>query len=126
MEFFRGERPWPQLYRLIERLPDHGHYKVAIRDDDEIARRQRDAELARPQPATPRSVDAHTWTPERAALTDIADILLTIRASLDAQRTGKPQKPGQMPRPKLARDRLEASESYQRHRQRVQMMLARG
>ncbi|MBB5154953.1 hypothetical protein [Saccharopolyspora phatthalungensis] len=70
-------------------------------------------------------VDAHTWTPERAALTDVADILLAIRASLEAQRTGKKQKATPMPRPRLARDRLAAAESYQRHRDRVRLMLGR-
>ncbi|PKW15922.1 hypothetical protein [Saccharopolyspora spinosa] len=70
-------------------------------------------------------MDAHTWTPERAALTDIADILLTIRASLDAQRTGKSQKPDSMPRPTLARDRLDAADRHHRHQERVRLMLGR-
>ncbi|AXB41303.1 MULTISPECIES: hypothetical protein [Amycolatopsis] len=71
-------------------------------------------------------MDAHSWTPERAALTDVADILLTIRSSLEAQRTGKSQKATPMPRPRLARDRLEIADSHQRHRDRVRLMLGRG
>ena len=73
-----------------------------------------------------RTVDAHTWTPERAALTDVADILLSIRSSLEAQRTGKSQKTTPMPRPRMARDRIEAAASQQRHRDRVRLMLGRG
>jgi hypothetical protein len=126
LEFFRAQRPWPQLLRYAERLPDHGHYKVAIRQDDELARRQAEAEEAEGEqkPGKP-TVDAHTWTPERAALTDVADILLGIRASLEAQRTGKQQRPDPMPRPRLARDRVEAARAFERHQQRVRMMLGR-
>ncbi|SFO82294.1 hypothetical protein SAMN05421810_10174 [Amycolatopsis arida] len=113
--------------RLVERLPDHSHYKVAIHDDDELARRQQDAERAgAKRPGRTRAVDAHTWTPERAALTDIGDILLGIRASLEAQRTGRRQRVTPLPRPRLARDRLEAADSYRRHRDRVRLMLGRG
>ncbi|MFE0021904.1 hypothetical protein [Amycolatopsis sp. NPDC059021] len=111
--------------RLLERLPDHSHYKVAIHDDDELARRHHDADHHagnRPR----RTVDAHTWTPERAALTDVADILLTIRATLDAQHSGQSQKVTPMPRPRLARDRIEAADAIQRHRDRVRLMLGRG
>ncbi|WP_134664008.1 hypothetical protein [Amycolatopsis sp. CFH S0078] len=112
---------------MIERLPDHGHYKVAIRDDDELALRQRDAEReSGRKPSRRAAVDARAWTPERAALTDVADILLTIRSSLEAQRTGKSQKPNPMPRPRLARDRLDAADAYDRHRERVRLMLGRG
>jgi hypothetical protein len=68
-------------------------------------------------------VDARTWTPERAALTDIADILLSIKASLEAQRTGKRQRVPAMPRPVLARDRQEKTEFHRRHRERVRLML---
>lgn len=124
LDFFRVRRPWPQLTRLIERLPDHSHYKVAIHDDDELARRKLDTE---PDDApVRRGVDGRVWTPERAALTDVADILLGIRASLEAQRTGRAQPARPMPRPKLARERLEAAASFDRHRDRVRLMLGRG
>lgn len=126
LEYWRASRPWPQLLRYCERLPDHGHYKVAIRQDDTLARRQAEAEAADPaqQPQAPK-VDAHVWTPERAVLTDIADILLGVHASLEAQRTGKTQKPTPMPRPRLARDRVAAALAYERHQERVRMMLGR-
>jgi hypothetical protein len=126
LTFFRAERPWPQLLRLVERLPDHSHYKVAIHDD-ELAQRLHDIadETGRRQ-SVRRTVDAHTWTPERAVLTDVADILLSIRSSLEAQRTGKRQKITPMPRPRLARDRIETVASQQRHRDGVRLMLGRG
>ncbi|WP_394360736.1 hypothetical protein [Amycolatopsis sp. SB7-3] len=127
LTFFRSERPWPQLLRLIERLPDHSHYKVAIHDNDDLARRLHEIEdTAGRRSSNLRTVDAHTWTPERAILTDVADILLNIRSSLEAQRTGKSQTATPMPRPRLARDRIEAAASQQRHRDRVRMMLGRG
>lgn len=124
LEYFRARRPWPQLLRYCERLPDHGHYKVAIRQDDDLARRHADVDGEQQEPSTP-TVDAHTWTPERAVLTDIADILLSIRASLEAQRTGKPQKTQPMPRPRLARDRVQTALALERHQERVRMMLGR-
>jgi hypothetical protein len=68
-------------------------------------------------------VDLRVWTPERAALTDVADILLGIRSSLEAQRTGKRQKTPTMPRPVLAVDRIEQNEVLRRHRDRVALML---
>lgn len=87
LDFFRAERPWPQLLRLVERSPDHSHYKVAIHDDGQLAQHQAD-HRGDTRPGRSR-VDARTWTPERALLTDVADILLAIRASVDAARTGK-------------------------------------
>lgn len=115
------------MLRLVERLPDHSHYKVAIHNDDELAARLREVEAATGRrPPTRPTVDAHTWTPERAILTDVADILLSIRSSLEAQHTGKRQKVTPMPRPRFARDRIEAAASQQRHRDRVQLMLGRG
>lgn len=108
-------------------MPDHGHYKVAIQEDDELARRQRDLaeQSGRTEDNKPSKakVDPRVWTPERAVLTDVADILLGIRASLEASRTGKRQKAAQMPRPRLARDRVAHSETYRRHRERVALLL---
>jgi hypothetical protein len=68
-------------------------------------------------------VDARTWTPERAALVDVADILLAIRASVEAQRTGQAQKPPRMPRPQLAAQRREQTEFLRRHWDRVRLLL---
>ena len=68
-------------------------------------------------------MDARTWTPERAALTDVADLLIGIRASLEAQRTGKRQTTTPMPRPVLAADRLADADLYRRHRDRVRLLL---
>lgn len=108
---------------MLALLPDHSHYKVSIHDDDELARRAREQQPeAASQSARPR-VDAHTWTPERAALTDVADLLIAIRASLEAQRTGKRQNAKPMPRPVLAADRLDEVEAYGRHLDRVRLML---
>jgi hypothetical protein len=65
------------------------------------------------------------WTPERAVLTDIADILLRVLSSLEAGRTGKTQKPPTMPRPVDALGRLAQIEAKQRHDDRVRAMLGR-
>lgn len=119
LDWFRARRPWPQLLRLIALLPDHSHYKVALSQDDELAARQAAAQNGKPRP--PR-VDGRVWTPERAALTDACDILLAILATLDAQRTGKPRKPEQLPRPVTAQDRYERKAAYRRYCELVNQM----
>ncbi|TDQ01242.1 hypothetical protein [Labedaea rhizosphaerae] len=68
-------------------------------------------------------MDPRTWTPVRAALADVADLLIGIRASLEAQRTGKRQTTQPMPRPVLAADRLAETDRYRRHQERVRLLL---
>ncbi|MGW5720773.1 hypothetical protein ACWEVP_31690 [Amycolatopsis sp. NPDC003865] len=65
------------------------------------------------------------WTPERAILTDVADILLRVLASLEAARTGKTQRPSAMPRPVDAFGRLAQAEAKQRHDDRVRALIGR-
>ncbi|WP_103353605.1 hypothetical protein [Amycolatopsis sp. CA-128772] len=102
-------------------MPDHAHYKVALQEDIDLARRAR--EHAKGKPSRRPRVAGQVWTPERAALTDVADILLRVLASLEAQRTGKTSKPQSMPRPLTAAARLDQLDAAQRHRDRVRMML---
>lgn len=68
-------------------------------------------------------MSGHVWTPERAALTDVADILLGVLASLEAQRTGKRQKPRTMPRPVDAFARLDQADALARHSDRVRALI---
>lgn len=98
---------------------------MAIHNDDELARRRRDTD-ARAGRTRPRrqGVDAHTWTPERAALTDVADLLLRVIGLLHTQVSGKRQRPPKpMPRPVYAADRIEQNDTIRRHRERVAMLL---
>ncbi|ERB53408.1 hypothetical protein N806_19880 [Rhodococcus sp. P27] len=37
LDFFRHKHPWPKLYRLLYRLPEHTHYKAARAMDFELA-----------------------------------------------------------------------------------------
>lgn len=97
---------------------------MAIRNDLEFARRVRDQEQQGRAQRQPPGVDGRVWTPERAILTDIADIQLEIRALLQAQLSQrKPQQPQRMPRPRSARERLEIADAYERHRTRVARMV---
>ncbi|CRY84377.1 hypothetical protein SAMN05421776_12327 [Nocardia farcinica] len=37
-DYFRGDRPWPQLYRFLRRLPSHGCYHSALAMNEELGR----------------------------------------------------------------------------------------
>lgn len=121
LDYFRTRRPWPQLVRFAERLPDHSHYKVSVRDDLDLARRVREQDKGKP--ARRVKVTGQVWTPERAILTDVADILLRVLASLEAARTGRTHKPQTMPRPVDAFARLDQFDAYQRHTNRVRALI---
>jgi hypothetical protein len=57
---------------------------------------------------------------------DTTRMTQVVSAELEAQRTDRRQKATHMPRPRLARDRIETAASQQRHRDRVRLMLGRG
>jgi hypothetical protein len=92
-----------------------------MQQDDELVRRHWKPEPAGAPQKRPR-LDPRLWTPERAALTDVADILLMIHEAIRAQASGKSQKPQRMPRPEMARDRIARAEARRRHLERVALM----
>ena len=46
-QWFRGERRWPQLYRLLEQLPPGSRWDAALQSDEELAQAQLDEEAER-------------------------------------------------------------------------------
>ncbi|WP_226359521.1 hypothetical protein [Pseudonocardia sp. ICBG1142] len=98
--------------RLSARLPEHGSFKAAMLDDDEYAERmgvQGDAGADRVAPSY------RGYDPVLARLTDIADLLLSLRTTVVAVNSESGRAPSTrfMPRPETAFDRLERRRSRQ-------------
>lgn len=115
----RGDRPWVQLYRFLERLPRHSHFHAALLEDEETA-----ASLSERSEHTTGSFGMVGWTYERELLTTICDLLLQLHATFIQANSEDGHRPpvDPMPRPKTALDRVEARMAREAHRQRVRLL----
>jgi len=120
-DFFRGHRPWGQLYRFIAQLPPHSRYHAALVADEDSVRR-----LLSDKPGDGR-LSMAGWTPERDLLTTIAEILNEMHATLIQANSEKGKRPAteRMPRPWTAFEKVAAKQAYDEHKQRVRLFLAR-
>lgn len=113
MEWFRGERPWPQFLRLIDRLPPHSHYKAALAMDDEYAR-----EVVRfIDPDKEPALTPQGLTREVLALMDLTDAVISLRYVVMAQNAKR--KP---PTPKPMRRPFTAIQRYLKDKERNRLM----
>jgi hypothetical protein len=115
LDFFRGERPWGQLYRLVDALPSWGRYKSQIVMDPEWAKMICDMEDAgKETPPTGESsvtddeaMSPFGYTPEVSRLDLILDRLQSLESAV--MWTVQPDKQREqiqpMPRPETALDR---------------------
>lgn len=107
-----------EFYRLIHRLPPHGHFKASLLDNEEDA-----AELLKRGEAT--TFGARDWTYDRELLSSLVDAVRSMHSTLVAvntkNRKGFTVKP--MPRPVTAIDRLKKRERWQRHADLVRSVL---
>ncbi len=111
MDYFRGERPWPQLFRLIDRLPQLSNYARAIQDDDDIADRLSDRGHGPKRARPPMS----QWEPLDELLATITDGVNALRQTVIAVNTEKGKKvPPFVP----TRRPLTAAERAERRRER--------
>lgn len=119
LDWFRGDRPWSQLLRLVHRLPNHSSYKAAILDDDEFARQSVQAGMKDSGRKTMLG-----FTPEVAALMDLTGWVKNLYGLTHAVNSdGKyPDLPATA-YPETAFDRLRKSQFIERHHQRVTMLL---
>lgn len=119
LDWFRGERPWSQLLRFINRLPNHSHYKSAILDDDEVARQTVQSGMKAQNRKTMLG-----FTPEVSALLDLTSWVKNLYGLTHAVNAdGKyPDLPA-TPYPETAFDRLRKVDFMARHHRRVQMLL---
>ncbi|GAA4845476.1 hypothetical protein GCM10023201_40910 [Actinomycetospora corticicola] len=110
LDWFRGRRPWPQLLRLMQRLPPESHYKAALLDDEELAEERIAAEQADGERRSSKSKPPLVGeTQERALLRSIAGALPRIEHAVYAVnapkgKAGRP--PTGLPSPETAEDRV--------------------
>lgn len=117
IDYFRGARPWAQLYRFLARLPRHSHFHASVMDDDDAVKQL----LSRERPAGFGLVG---WTFERELLTAAVDALNQLHATLIQVNSddGKRPKVESLPRPTTALDRMARDEELTAHRNRVRLL----
>jgi len=101
LDYFRGTRPWPQLIRLLRRLPMWSHYQAALLMDPELGQLRAQlepAEEAEPQPLSPLHYDLPALLALRHI--DITKELIRVVASVFADTPAAPLPPE--PRPTTA------------------------
>lgn len=107
--------------RIAQRLPENSHYKAEIADSDEYAQRM----LARQEESAQRPRTMHGFTPELAALYEIADrvgALYAVTIAVNSKNGKAPDVPP-LPRPQTAAQRVESNKTLERHHNRVRQML---
>jgi hypothetical protein len=112
LDFFRGVHPWPQLYRLIDRLPTLSHFQRALADDDEVA----DAALRRGHGSRRGRPPVTEWDQFDELLATIADGVNSLRQTVIAVNTPKGKK---VPPLTFAKRPLSAVERIERRRERA-------
>ncbi|MCA1191613.1 hypothetical protein [Saccharopolyspora sp. 6V] len=110
LDWFRGSRPWPQLQRLAERLPQDSHYKAALAQDDDRAELL--ASLVGDEETAPGSPPLEGYSAVAQRLDRIGD-LITMLAEIELNRGRRkgapPTKLDRAPRPETAADRAKAA-----------------
>ncbi|MFF4027009.1 hypothetical protein ACFYY5_29590 [Nocardia elegans] len=104
LDFFRGRRPWQQLYRFLKRLPQHGWYQAAIAMDEEIGweRAQQPQPDGAVEPPTPHGYTLTHYLLLRSI--DLQKELLRILPAVFGGKLGPPLPPE--PRPQTAEQRI--------------------
>ncbi len=121
LDWFRGRHPWPQLLRLLRRLPEHSQYQLAISDCDEL--------YADVEPAPKRRrPPLQAWSAERELLATLHDVASLIQVAIVAVNTPKGKKAPSfkaVPRPETAADRARRRREQQTHAEIVEMFKPR-
>lgn len=114
LDWFRGARPWPQLARLIDRLPDGSRFRAAVADDEDLARER--IETGTESGAGKALPPLEGETQDRMLLRAVLSMLLRIEHATYAVqappgKAGTP--PAPLPGPETAEDRLRNSDADQ-------------
>lgn len=127
MDWVAGLRPWPQLLRLLDRLPADSHYKAELADDDEYAMRVLEANGGKSPDEQEQRRTMHGYSPMVDALYVVADRVGQLLALTQAvnSKDGKAPEIDPMPRPETALKRVQERFTVQRHHDRVRTMLGR-
>lgn len=122
-EYIRGERPWAQLHRFLERLPRHSHFHASVMGDDDSV-----AEMLNRPVSESASFGTLDWTHERELLTLIVDVLNQLHATIIQVNSDKGKRPAidPMPRPVTVLNKVETQQNMAAHQERVRKFLPRG
>lgn len=109
LDWFRGRRPWPQLIRLTDRLPDGSRFRAALADDEDLARERIEsgAEPAAARSRPPLEGETQDRMLLRAAVTGLLRVEHAVYAAQAGNKAGRPPPP--LPGPETAEDRLRAA-----------------
>ncbi len=105
LDWFRGRHPWPQLLRLLPRLPEGSRYKAAVLDDEDLARERltHDTDDTGGRRRRPPLIGE---TQDRTLLRGVLSTLLRVEHAIYASRAPK-GKAGRPPRPLLGPETAE-------------------
>jgi hypothetical protein len=124
LDFFRGVRPWPQLLRLMDHLPPLSHFRRAVADDDDLARRAELAALGRPSSRGAPSL-AH-WTEMDDLIATLTDGFTLVQLAIASANTPKGKSPPKFrptPRPRSAWQRAQSRRDETVHQEIVAQLL---
>lgn len=109
MDYFRGDRPWAQLVRIVQRLGPYTHTGRAIADDDELARRRDEANGGKPgaRPGRPNLRSWERFDELTATITDVGNLIRTTLVQVNTQKGQPAPKFKPTKRPQTADDRRE-------------------
>jgi hypothetical protein len=113
LDYFRGVRPWPQLLRLVDHLPPLSHFRRAIADDDDLARRAALSAAGRAVSGPPRLSQWTEMDDLRATLMDGFQLVQLAIASAHTPKGKSPPKfrPTTRPRTAWQRDQKRRDEA---------------
>ena len=113
--WFRGERPWPELYRRLDTLPAGSRWMAAVLSDEELAREQLEAEAdldddeaaeRDADPGPPLVGETYDRQLLRAAVSILQRIEhATYAVNAPKGRAGRPPRP--LERPRTARQQVQ-------------------
>lgn len=106
LAWFRGVRPWPQLLRLVDRLPEGSRFQAAVVDDEDLARER--VQAGAEPPAGKALPPLEGETQDRALLRMVVSLLMRVEhavyAAAAGKKAGSPPRP--LPFPETAEDRV--------------------
>ena len=121
LDWFRGTRPWPQLLRLVDKLPPLSQFRRAVSDDDDLAARAAAGALTGPGKPT-----LQHWTELDDLKATIIDGFALVQLAIASQHTPKGKQPPKFrptPRPKTAWHRAQRRRDEAAHQDIVAQVL---
>ena len=120
------DRRWLKLLDIIDRLPGHSQFSVAMAMDEEYAEMLARSVLERGDDG-PKSDAPHlsTWSPEVAALYGVWDAVRRLESAVFASQGGKVKEPEPLPRPVTALQKAMKRAEYQRRKAAHEALVAR-